>query len=180
MLDFTQVHACMHTRPSLRVHTYIPVCPHILACMYKRHCLLHLNLSQPANSHVHACMYIHPYLNAHTCKPACTHIHACIHSGPCLHPHTSMLPCTHKPCLHEHTSILACTHIHACMHTHPCLHAHTSMLVACKHVHACMHTIPCLRAHMLSPSAVEGPRVDRKDQKVVHPVTMGCWRTLQW
>ena len=32
---------------------------------------------------------------------------------------------------------------------------------------------------MLSPSAAARPRGDRKDQKVVHAVTMGCWRTLR-
>ena len=61
------------------------------------------------------------------------------------------------------------------------LHAHTSMLVACTHVHACcMHTRPCLHAHMLSPSAVQGHISDRKDQKVMHAITLGCWRTSRW
>ena len=94
-----------------------------------------------------------------------------------------------------------CTHVHACcMHTCPSLQTNTS-IPACTHVHAgCMHTCACLHAHMLLPSAVEGPRVDRKDQKVVmlspwvaggphddrkcptmvHAVTLGCGRTSRW
>ena len=145
----------------------------------------HAHTSMLECTHVHACMYTLTYLRVHMSLPACTNVIACcILTCPCLQVAMSMPVCIYvRPYLNAHMCKLACTsmpvssHVHACMHTRLCLlHAHTSKL-AYTHIHFCMHTRPCLlHAYMLSPSAAARLRSYRKDQKVVHAVTIGCAR----